>query len=126
MPLFLRGVASVLKTGDVALEEFDSHACPRIELTAADLDWDPSSTVFEDQENYTLDYNGDLVRPGVPKRAPLVLINSVTTSTSAETTVCLGSTNNLCLCRRLKHVNRCKPLQNDLKSCQRHRHDLSV
>ena len=31
-----------------------------------------------------MDYKGDLVRPGVPKRAPLMLIHSVTTSTSAE------------------------------------------
>ena len=68
----------------VTLEEFDSHECPRIELTAADLDWDPSSAVFEDQENVTLDFKGDIVRPGVPKWAPLMLINSVTTSTCAE------------------------------------------
>ena len=31
-----------------------------------------------------MDYKGDLVRPGVPERAPPMLINSATTSTSAE------------------------------------------
>ena len=53
-------------------------------MTAADLDWDPFSTVYEDQENVTLNYKGDLVRPGVPKRVPLMSINSVITSTCAE------------------------------------------
>ena len=84
LPFFLKGVASVLETESVTLEEFDRYECPRIELTAADLDWDPSSTVFEDQENITLNYKGDLVRPSVPKRAPLMLINSFITSTRAE------------------------------------------
>ena len=84
MPLFLKGVTSVLETCPVTLEEFDHHVCPKIELTAANLTWDPSSTVYEDQENYYLDYKGDLTRPGAHKRAPLMLINSVTTSTSAN------------------------------------------
>ena len=44
LPLFLRGFTSVSETGTVTLEEFDSHECPRIKLTAADLDWDPSYT----------------------------------------------------------------------------------
>ena len=37
-------------------------------------------------------------------------------------TVCLGSTNKLCLCSKLKQVN----LLGDLKRCQRHRNDSSV
>ena len=84
VPLFLKGVTSVLETCPVTLEEFDHHVCPRIELTAADLTWDPSSTVYEDQENFYLDYKGDLIRPVVHKRASLMLINSATTSTSAD------------------------------------------
>ena len=68
MPLFLRGVTSVLETCPVTLEEFENHVCPRVELTAADLTWDPSSTVYEDQENYNLDYKRDLIRPGAHKR----------------------------------------------------------
>ena len=39
-------------------------------------------------------------------------------------TVCLGSTNKLYFGQRLEYV--CKPAQNDLTSCQRHRNDLSV
>ena len=74
----------VLETEPVSLEEFDRYECPRIELAAASLDWGPSSTVYEDQENVILNYNGELARPGIPKRAPLMLINSVTTSTCAE------------------------------------------
>ena len=31
-----------------------------------------------------MNYKGDLVRPGVPKRVPLMSINSVITSTCAE------------------------------------------
>ena len=46
LPFFLRGVTSLLETEPVVLEELDRHECLRIELTAADLDWDPSSTVF--------------------------------------------------------------------------------
>ena len=67
LPLFLSGVTSVLETCAVTLEEFDSHECPRIELTAADLNWDPSSTVYEDQEKFTLDYKER--RPSTPWRA---------------------------------------------------------
>ena len=38
LPFFLRGVNYVLETETVTMEEFDRHECPRIELTAADLD----------------------------------------------------------------------------------------
>ena len=78
---FLRRFTSVLETEPVGLEEFDRHAYPRIEPTATDLDWDPSSTVYENQENATLNYSRKLLRPGSPERAPLALITSVTTST---------------------------------------------
>ena len=50
LPLFLRGVTSHLNVEPLTCDEFEMHNCPRITLTSRDLTWDPSSTVYEDQE----------------------------------------------------------------------------
>jgi hypothetical protein len=84
LPFFLKGVTSHLNVSPLSLEEFEHHGCPRIELTSRDLTWDPSTDVYEDQENAMVDHNGDIVRPGVKNRLPLMVINSVTISTCAD------------------------------------------
>ena len=84
IPFFLKGVTSLFNTYPIEADEFDNHMCPRIELTSAQLTWDPSSTILEDQENQTIDYKGEIVRPGMRERKPLMAINQLTTSTCAD------------------------------------------
>ena len=63
LSFFLKGVTSFMTVKVLSREEFEMHACSRIELTSQHLMWDHSSTVYDDQENATLDYRGDTVRP---------------------------------------------------------------
>ena len=60
---FLRGVTSLFHTFSVEASEFERHGCPRVELTSSQLTWDPSSAVFEDQENGTINYRDKIRRP---------------------------------------------------------------
>ena len=57
----------------------------RIELTSRDLTWDPSSSVYEDQENKMLNYKGEIIRPNTTARGPLMSINSICVSTNVDT-----------------------------------------
>ena len=83
IPFHLRGVTSQFTVDTVPREEFERHECPRIELTNKDLIWNPSSSVYEDQENAMLDRKGDIVRPNVTARGPLMSINSICVSTNS-------------------------------------------
>ena len=94
LPFFLKGVTSYMTVEALSREEWEMHACPRIELTSEHLTWDPTDTVFEDQENATLDYQGDIVRPGIKERIPLMTTNYVVTSTCVDV-VKLDSGDNL-------------------------------
>ena len=56
---FLRGVTSLFHTFVVEVDEFERHDCPPVELTPSQLTWAawyPSSTVFEAQENRTINH----------------------------------------------------------------------
>ena len=80
---FLRSVTSLFHTFIVEADEFERHDCPRVELTLSQLTWDPSSTIFEDQENITINYKGEILCPG-GERKLLMVIDQVTTSTTVE------------------------------------------
>ena len=75
---FLRGVTSYLTSMPLTHDEFEHHGCTRIELTSRDLTWDPSTDIYEDQENAMMDFQGDIVHPGIIDRGHLMVINSVT------------------------------------------------
>ena len=64
LPFFLRGVTSHLTVMPLTRDEFEHHGCTRIELTSRDLTWDPSTDIYEDQENAMMDFQGEIVRPG--------------------------------------------------------------
>ena len=49
-------------------DEFEHHGFTRIELTSRDLTWGPSTDIYEDQENATMDFQGGIVRPGIIER----------------------------------------------------------
>ena len=84
LPFYLRGVTSYLDTKPLSLEEYEAHNCPRVELTSQHLTWDPSSPVYEDQENQMLDGNGHITARNTAARGPLMVINTVTTSSCAS------------------------------------------
>jgi hypothetical protein len=56
IPFALRGVVSHFPTRKPTTAEYQS--CRRIELTSEEPEWDPSSAVFQDQEDATVDAHG--------------------------------------------------------------------
>ena len=70
-----------------------------------------SSTVFEDQENRTVNFKGEIMCPG-GERKPLVVINQVTMSTTVEA-VDVTSTDNFAGVLKtnvnISHVRTAKP-----------------
>ena len=90
---FLKEVTSKLEVLSLDVEEFAMHGCPRIERTSSQLTWDPSFTVSEDQENVTLSYTAEIVRPGIHKRRSLMVINSMTMPTCADAVDVLSDDN---------------------------------
>jgi hypothetical protein len=61
LPLNLRGVTSLLYVRPVTIDEFNSHDHPRLHLTSETLTWDPSTTLFEEQETTMIDYSGNII-----------------------------------------------------------------
>ena len=80
LPFLLRGVTSHLTVMPLTRDEFEHHGCTQIELTSRDLTWDPYTDIYEDQENAMMDFQGDIVRPGIIDRGHIMVINSVTVS----------------------------------------------
>ena len=84
LPLFLKGVTSSLNVESLSQEEWDRHDCPRITLTDRDLTWDPNSSVYEDQEENMVDYQGHVYNRNATARRPLMVINQVCTNTCED------------------------------------------
>ena len=80
LPFFLCGVTSLINVEPISRNEWDDHAYPRVTLTDLDLSWDPSSKVYKDQENAMTDPRGRPIERDTA-RGPLMVINSVCTST---------------------------------------------
>ena len=75
---FLRGVTPHLNVLPLTRDEFEHHGCTRIELTSRDLTWYPSTDIYEDQKNAMMNFQGEIVRPGINNRGPLMVKNSFT------------------------------------------------
>ena len=45
----------------VTINEFNSLDHPRLHLTSETLTWDPSTTLFEEQETAMIDYSGNII-----------------------------------------------------------------
>jgi hypothetical protein len=65
LPLNLRGVTSLLYVRPVTIDEFHSLDHPRLHLTSETLTWDPSTTLYEEQETAMIDYSGNITSNGV-------------------------------------------------------------
>jgi hypothetical protein len=82
--LALRGVTLLLNVRDVMLDEWNSDAFKRLHLTSEALTWDPTTTLYEEQEATMVDYSGRVVmttRPLMMRINSLVidLLSSLTT-----------------------------------------------
>ncbi len=62
LPLTLRGVTLLLNMRTVNIDEFNSQDYPRLHLTSETLTWDPTTNLYEQQENAMMDYSGNIVR----------------------------------------------------------------
>jgi hypothetical protein len=61
LPLALRGVTSLLNMSAPALDEWNSDIFKRLHLTSESLTWDPTTTLYEEQETAMIDYSGHVV-----------------------------------------------------------------
>jgi len=64
--LALRGVTSLLNVRGVTLDEWTSDAFKRLHLTSETLTWDPTTTLYEEQEAAMVDYSGRVVTTARP------------------------------------------------------------
>jgi hypothetical protein len=63
LPLALRGVTSLLNVRAPTLDKWNSDAFRWLHLTSETLTWDPTTTLYEDQELAMTDYLGNVVFP---------------------------------------------------------------
>jgi hypothetical protein len=76
LPLTLRGVTSLLNVRTVTINEFNSQDYPRLHLTSETLTWDPSTNLYEQQENAMMDYSGNIVRDAAVRgQVPTFIVN---------------------------------------------------
>ncbi len=59
--LALRGVTSLLNMRAPTLDKWNSDAFKRLHLTSESLTWDPTTTLYEEQEAAIIDYSGHIV-----------------------------------------------------------------
>jgi hypothetical protein len=77
LPLTLRGVTLLLHVRNVTTaDDFYNDDIPRIDLTLETLTWDPSTTLYEEQEYMMIDHSGAIVR-GAAMRGPDLVINAL-------------------------------------------------
>jgi hypothetical protein len=90
MPLSLRGVTSLLYVRNVTAEDFYNTDTPRIDLTLETLTWDPTTNLYEEQEEGMLDYSGNIARDAAVRGPNLVInvLHSLTTDTADITHDC--------------------------------------
>jgi hypothetical protein len=70
----LRGVSLLLNVRTVTIHEFNSQDYPRLHLTSEILTWDPTTNLYEQQENTMMDYSGNIVSGATVRGQVLTLI----------------------------------------------------
>ncbi len=83
LPLALRGVTSLRNVRASTLDEWNSDAFQRLHLTSETLTWDPTMTLYEDQEMAMTNYSGNVVRHGaLHGQVSSLVINSLSSLTA--------------------------------------------
>ncbi len=80
----LQEVASLLNVRGITLDEWNSDAFKRLHLTSETLTWDPTTSLYEEQEAAIVDYSGHVVTTAWPltkyvNRLVINLLSSLTT-----------------------------------------------
>ncbi len=90
LPLTLRVVTSLLHVRNVTANDFYNDNIPRIDLILETLTWDPSTTLYEEQENGMIDYSSAIVRDAAVRGPDLVInaLHSLTTDLADITHDC--------------------------------------
>ncbi len=68
LPLALQGVTLLLNMRAPTLDKWNSGAFIRLHLTSETLTWDPTTTLYEEQEAAMIDYSGRVVMTTRPLR----------------------------------------------------------
>ncbi len=81
--LALRGVTSLLNVRTVTIDEFNSQDYPQLHLTSETLTWDPTTNLYEQQENAMMDYSGNIIRDAAMRRqVPTLIVNELQSLTT--------------------------------------------
>ncbi len=76
--LTLRGVMSLLNVRTVTINEFNSQDYPQLHLTSETLTWDPTTNLYEQQENVMMDYSSNIVcDAAVRGQVPTLIVNEL-------------------------------------------------
>ncbi len=84
LPLALREVTSLLNVRAPTLDKWNSDAFWRLHLTSETLTWDPTTTLYEDQEMAMTDYSGKIVRRGALRGQVSSLVINPLSSLTAD------------------------------------------
>jgi hypothetical protein len=81
LPLILRRVTLLLNVRSMTIDEFNSHDHLRLHLTSETLTRDPTTNLYEQQENAMMDYSGNIIRDAAVRGPNLILyeLQSLTT-----------------------------------------------
>jgi hypothetical protein len=75
---YLRGVTLLLNVRTVNIDEFNSQDYPRLHLTSETLTWDPTTNLYEQQENAITDYSGNIIpNAAVRGQVPTLIVNEI-------------------------------------------------
>ncbi len=88
LPLTLRGVMLLLNVRSTTINEFNSH--DHLRLPSETLTWDPTTDLYEKQENAMLDYSGNIICDAAVRGPKLILyeLQSLTTDLADLTHDC--------------------------------------
>jgi hypothetical protein len=84
LPLALQGVTLLLNVRGITLDEWNGDTFKWLHLTSETLTWDPTTTLYEEQEAAMINYSGHLVTATQPlmghiNHLVIYLLSSLTT-----------------------------------------------
>ncbi len=74
-------MTSVFNVRSTTIDEFNSHDHLRPHMTSETLTWDPTTDLYEKQENTMMDYSGNIVRDAAV-RGPKLILNELQSLTT--------------------------------------------
>ncbi len=78
LPLIPRGVTSLLNVRTVTIDEFNSQDYPRLHQTSETLTWDPTTTLYKEQENVMTNYSSNIICDAALRgQIPALIINEL-------------------------------------------------